>query len=86
LFTNAIKHAFPNNKTGQIIINLTTENNIVILEIKDNGQGFPDAVDFKNSPSLGLQLVNTLIDQIDGELEFESEQDKGTKIVITFKM
>ncbi len=86
LVTNAIKHAFPTNKAGLIIINLTTENNIVFLEIKDNGQGFNDAVDFKNSPSLGLQLVNTLINQIDGELQFETERDKGTKIVITFKM
>jgi len=86
LVTNAIKHAFLPTKKGIITINLTTENNIVFLEIKDNGQGFADTVDFKNSPSLGLQLVNTLIDQIDGELDFETEFEKGTKIIITFKM
>ncbi|MDX2172485.1 MAG: PAS domain S-box protein [Bacteroidota bacterium] len=86
LVTNAIKHAFPANKIGTIIINLATENNIVFLEVKDNGKGFEDIVDFKNSPSLGLQLVNTLIDQIDGDLDFESDVESGTRILITFKM
>ncbi len=86
LITNAIKHAFPDKKTGTITINLTTQNNIVFLEVKDNGTGFADSIDFKNSPSLGLQLVNTLIDQIDGQLNFESNHNAGTKIIITFKM
>ena len=86
LITNAIKHAFPDNKIGIITINLTTQNNIVFLEVKDNGTGFADSIDFKNSPSLGLQLVNTLIDQIDGQLNFESNHNIGTKIIITFKM
>lgn len=86
LVTNAIKHAFPAQKTGAITINLRTENNIVFLEIKDNGKGFDNIVDFKNSPSLGLQLVNTLIDQIDGHLEFETDTETGTRILITFKM
>jgi PAS domain S-box-containing protein len=86
LVTNAIKHAFPDNKTGTVTINLATENNNVFLEVKDNGKGFENIIDFKDSPSLGLQLVNTLIDQIDGSLVFESDVDNGTKILITFKM
>ncbi len=86
LITNAIKHAFPTDKIGTIIINLATENNIVFLEVKDTGKGFEDIIDFKNSPSLGLQLVNTLIDQIDGDLDFESDVESGTRILITFKM
>jgi PAS domain S-box-containing protein len=85
LVTNAIKHAFTSTKTGIITINLTTENNSVFLEIKDNGKGFENIKTFKNSPSLGLQLVNTLVHQIDANLEVESNHKKGTKILITFK-
>jgi two-component sensor histidine kinase len=86
LITNAIKHAFVSLPKGQITINLKSENNTVYLEVKDNGIGFDSSVDFKNTNSLGLQLVNTLVDQIGAELVFRSEKDRGTEIQIAFKM
>jgi sensor domain CHASE-containing protein/two-component sensor histidine kinase len=49
----------------------------------DNGRGFPEGLDFRNSETLGLQLVNALIDQIDGSLDME--RGKGTKFIIKFK-
>jgi two-component sensor histidine kinase len=72
LITNAIKHAFPGTRKGLIIFNLRSENNLVILELKDNGVGFAQGVDFENSHSLGLQLVNTLTEQIDVTIIFKS--------------
>jgi two-component sensor histidine kinase len=48
--------------------------------------GFAPEIDFENSHSLGLQLVNTLIEQIDGKFNFKSEKDIGTEILVTFKM
>lgn len=86
LITNAIKHAFPGHRQGVITLNLRSENNFVLLELKDNGVGFAPGIDFVNSHSLGLQLVNTLIEQIEGELKFKSEKDKGTEVLVTFKM
>lgn len=86
LVTNAIKHGFPGSRTGIIDINLKTENNFVFLELKDDGVGFATGVDLENSHSLGLQLVNTLIEQIEGQLQFKSENNIGTRFVITFKM
>lgn len=86
LITNAIKHAFVALPNGIITINLKSENNSVYLEVKDNGMGFNPSIDFKNTNSLGLQLVNTLVDQIGAELTFKSEKGKGTVILITFKM
>ncbi len=86
LITNAIKHAFPGPAKGTITFNLRCENKLVILELKDNGAGFSPDVSFENSNSLGLQLVNTLIEQIEGELKFKSEKDRGTEVTITFKM
>jgi PAS domain S-box-containing protein len=86
LITNAIKHAFPGNKQGIISFNLRCENNFVFLELKDNGVGFATGIDFENSHSLGLQLVNTLIEQIEGELKFKSKKDIGTEVLVTFKM
>lgn len=86
LVTNAIKHGFPGSRKGVISINLKCENNFVFLELKDNGVGFAPDIDFENSHSLGLQLVNTLIEQIEGKFNFRSEKNSGTEILVTFKM
>ena len=86
LITNAIKHAFPGSRQGTIDFGLRTENNYVFLELKDDGVGFAPGVDFENSHSLGLQLVNTLIEQIEGQLRFKSEENKGTEVFVIFKM
>ena len=86
LITNAIKHAFTTLPNGLITINLKSENNTVYLEVKDNWIGFDPNIDFKNTNSLGLQLVNTLVDQIGAELVFKSDSETGTEIQIAFKM
>ena len=49
----------------------------------DNGKGFPEELDFRNPESLGLQLVNALINQIEGSLDLE--RGNGTKFIIYFK-
>ncbi|AKB81536.1 sensory transduction histidine kinase [Methanosarcina barkeri 3] len=54
-----------------------------ILIIKDNGKGFPREIDFKNTDSLGLQLVNILVEQIDGCIELK--RNNGTEFTIWFK-
>lgn len=86
LITNAIKHAFPLGRPGLITFNLRCQNNFVILELKDNGVGFAEGVDFENSHSLGLQLVNTLTEQIEGQIKFKSGKNIGTEVIVTFKM
>ncbi len=86
LVTNSIKHAFPGTRIGTISVGLKCKENLVFLELKDNGVGFKENVSFQNSHSLGLQLVNTLIEQIDGNYEFKSDKDVGTEIKVTFKM
>jgi len=86
LITNAIKHAFPEQKKGAIYLNLKSENNYIYLEVIDNGIGIPAGIDYNNTNTLGLQLVNTLIDQLDGEIKFKSENNKGTEVLIKFRM
>lgn len=53
------------------------------LTFSDNGKGIPENVDFRNTDSLGLQLVNALVDQIDGSLDLE--RGNGTKFTIKFR-
>lgn len=83
LITNSLKYAYPNSENGAIKIHLSQEKDIVILIIEDNGKGFPSAIDFRETESLGMQLVVSLTDQIDGEIKMDNS--KGTKFEIQFK-
>ena len=71
LVSNALKHAFPNDRPGEINISFTHDQDVLILVISDNGLGFPEDVDFKKSKSLGLQLVNTLTHQLMGQITLD---------------
>jgi PAS domain S-box-containing protein len=53
-----------------------------VLIVADNGKGIPVEIDFRTADSLGLQLVNILVEQIDGCIELERNQ--GTKYTIQF--
>jgi len=83
LVSNCLKHAFPNDMKGNILISLKKQEDRYILIIKDNGVGFPEDIDYKNTDSLGLQLVINLVGQIDGEIKLE--KDDGTIFTIIFQ-
>ncbi|MFN3916516.1 MAG: PAS domain S-box protein [Flavobacteriales bacterium] len=82
IISNALKYAFPNNAKGEIFLSLKQEHNQIQIRIEDNGIGLPKNFDVENSSSLGLQLVYTLIEQLDGTIKVNSK--KGTKYLITF--
>jgi two-component sensor histidine kinase len=84
LISNALKHAFPDGKAGEIRIKMELEGDRQFtLIVGDNGVGFPPDVDFENTESLGMQLVNTLVNQLDGTIELHSD-DEGAEFRITF--
>ncbi|MFP4364158.1 MAG: PAS domain S-box protein [Spirochaetia bacterium] len=76
LMTNAIKHGVKDKKQGKIRVSFLKDNNSngTIL-IKDNGIGFPINFEMKNSNSLGIQLVYSLIEQMKGTAEMYREND-----------
>ena len=83
LLTNSLKHAFPDKKEGEItIVFKSDKSGNYNLTVKDNGVGLPENIDINHSDSLGLQLVNTLVDQIDGKLHVLSKN--GLQFSIQF--
>jgi two-component sensor histidine kinase len=83
LVANALKHAFPGRKTGEIHLDLRAgANRRYTLRVRDNGVGFPEDIDFRRVESLGLRLVNMLTQQIDGVIELQ--RNGGTTFTITF--
>jgi PAS domain S-box-containing protein len=82
LVSNALKHAFPEGRGGEVNISMTTAGDRFVLTVQDNGIGFPEAVDFQNTKSLGLELVNLLVGQMNGAITLTVEG--GATFTITF--
>lgn len=83
LVSNSLKYAFPGNREGEIVVGLHVEGDNLKLTISDNGIGLPKHIDYRNTESLGLQLVVTLVDQLNGTIKLDNK--KGTKYTIVFK-
>ncbi|MDP1552003.1 MAG: sensor histidine kinase [Methanobacteriaceae archaeon] len=69
LVTNTLKYAFPEDKTGTLIIKFYKKDNEFFLTVKDDGVGIPKDFDIENSVRFGMQLITNLTHQLDGELE-----------------
>jgi PAS domain S-box-containing protein len=85
LISNALHHGFPGDRTGTVTVRFhrTDENNAYVLTVNDDGVGFPEELDFRNTTSLGMKLVCTLVNQLNGTITLDREG--GTTFTITFE-
>ena len=83
LVTNSMKYAFPDGKRGKLYVRLQSlpDENLV-LQVADDGVGFADDFDWRESDSLGLQLVSTLTSQLHGKMEVSGRN--GASFTLTF--
>lgn len=82
LVTNSLEHAFPDGGKGEIRVILETSEKGHELTIKDNGIGIGEGFDLGGIKTLGLQIVATLIKQMNGSCELKSAA--GTEFHICF--
>jgi two-component sensor histidine kinase len=84
LISNCAKHAFVDRDAGNIKVELYhLEDNKVELNVVDDGNGFPDNFNIEESSTLGLQLTQALVQQLDGKLSVDNSQ--GARIRIIFE-
>jgi two-component sensor histidine kinase len=83
LVSNALKYAFPNKQTGEILVKLYHNEHHLILIVQDNGVGLPVDFDKKKTKTLGINLIQGLVKQLRGSIEINSQQ--GTEFKITLK-
>lgn len=84
LISNALKYAFKGRDKGELrVILKRLSDKKLKLVVADDGVGFPDDIDYRDTESLGLQLVVTLVGQIRGEVHLDNK--KGTKFTIEFE-
>lgn len=84
LVTNALKHAFPAGAGGTVVTRFSADaDGTLTLEVSDNGIGIAEDFDFRRSSSLGLRLVVSLTDQLEGQMSLEGAG--GTRYRLRFR-
>ena len=85
LVSNALKHAFPENRNGHIIIQFqAVDPGAIELMVSDNGIGLPEDLDWRNTDTLGLKLITILAEnQLNGTVNLNRKN--GTHFTIRFK-
>ena len=81
LVSNSLKHAFLQGQNGKISIKFHPNGEKYVLKVADNGAGFPENIDFENTKTLGLQLVNTLVKQLSGSIDICRSSGTSFKII-----
>ncbi len=85
VLTNTYKHAFPDKEEGKISFCLSESNDLITIEITDDGVGFPANGNPEQS-SLGVHLIDVLSQQIEANYKYiNRENGKGTYFSMSFK-
>jgi PAS domain S-box-containing protein len=86
LISNALKYAFPDDRDGRINISMTPEppNHLTVI-FSDNGIGLPPNLDIRQVETLGLQLVNLLTRQLNGNLTVDEKNGTSFKIIFPYR-
>jgi two-component sensor histidine kinase/predicted hydrocarbon binding protein len=82
IISNSYKYAFPDENNGKIEISIKNVDNFYEIVISDNGIGLPDDLDFDNLETLGFELIDSLVAQLEGTYQVKNK--KGTKFSIKF--
>lgn len=82
LVTNALQHAFPGDRAGEVVIELNRDHGgNLLLCVRDDGIGLPEGADIQNPATLGFQLVLDLVRQIGGRINHDGS--RGSSFCIT---
>jgi two-component sensor histidine kinase len=86
IVTNALTHAFPDGRPGEIRLGVARDgNDEIVVTVADDGDGVPEGFDFRNAGSMGMLVVHTVTeDQLMGKVAFEV--DPEVRPGVTFRM
>ncbi len=81
LLVNSCKYAYPDGKTGDIILSVKYQYGMIHVTVSDNGVGFCDDL-MKSGDCSGLVLVKTLLEQVNGKLDKLHSGGTGTTFIV----
>ena len=82
LITNTLKYGFNTGQEKVFSVKMTKDKEFYVLKVRNAGTPFPEDIDFRNTKSLGMQLVCLLTEQLNGTIELN--RNGGTEFIITF--
>jgi PAS domain S-box-containing protein len=82
LISNSLKYAFPDKRSGHIIVELKQNKEHKELVVSDDGIGLSEDIKLPQTESLGLKLVYILLDQL--KASYTIDRENGTKFLIKF--
>lgn len=77
LISNALKHAFCGNSSGEIFIRVRKKDRSISLLVRDTGAGMPRDLNWRDLKSLGLRMVFSLVEQMNGTIGLD--RSRGTE-------
>ena len=83
LISNALKHAFPNDRKGKITVQLTEKNEELLLAVKDTGVGLAPGNEKVFSENFGYKLIRTFQNKLNARLDLDTEE--GTQVSLYIK-
>jgi PAS domain S-box-containing protein len=83
LVTNFLRYSLSRKREGNIVVGMTVHESVCRLTVRDNEGGSPGNPELTSASSLGLQLVETLVDQIDGVME--ASHESGSEVHVIFR-
>jgi len=84
IVSNAYKYAFPGSREGTISIDFHRNQGLVTLSIKDTGVGLPADFQEDASETLGMQLIQALTGQLDGNLTVDRNNGAGFSVTFPY--
>ncbi len=85
LLVNAYKHAFKGRKEGSIYVTSKVEKDHLKIDISDDGIGLPEGFSLDSS-SIGMNIIQTLIEQLNGNFSHFSQPGEGSTLSVSFAL
>ena len=82
LISNSLKYGFPERRRGEVSISVRREDRALYVEYRDTGVGIPDGLDWQDTKSLGLRLVNSLVSQLNGSIALDRREGTAFSMVL----
>jgi two-component sensor histidine kinase len=84
LVTNALTHAFPDGKPGEICVRMRATSEAVQLEVRDSGRGLPPDFRLEDVQTLGLRIVHALAQRLRATISVEHRE--GATFTLAFPL
>ena len=80
---NAFEHAFVKRESGLVKVTLRNIDDNIVVNVQDNGRGLPSDFEYRKSKSIGITIVETLIQQLEADQKVENKN--GLSFTFSFK-